>query len=115
MTIIPIEGENGRLSTTVDSRWEILHTTERSQVAVMILAPGQASSASPSVHPDQDQILYLTEGELYAEVGSETGRLYSGQLVVVTAGTPHRFVNTGSVPARTLNIYSPPAYGSPGA
>lgn len=107
MTILTIDGPSLR---SHDSLWQVLHTTDRSQVAIMNLAPGEASSGMPSVHPEEDQLLYLIDGELEAEIGSERHRLHSGQLAVVPANTPHRFVNTGSTPARTLNIYTPPAY-----
>lgn len=107
MTVLTIDDPSFR---DHDSLWQVLHTTDRSQVALMILAPGEASSGAPSVHPTQDQLLYLIEGEVEAEVGKERQRLHSGQLAVVPAGTPHRFLNVGSVPARTLNIYTPPAY-----
>ncbi len=92
------------------SLWRILHTTDRSQVAIMNLAPGESSSSGMSVHPEQDQLLYLLEGELEAEVGGEIGRVRAGELAIVPAGAPHRFTNKGGAPARSLNIYSPPAY-----
>lgn len=92
------------------SHWEVLHTTDRSQIAVMVLAPGEASSEGASVHPGEDQLLYLTEGEVVAEIGPERVVLAAGQLAVVPAGTPHRFVNRGQIPARTLNVYAPAVY-----
>ena len=107
MTVLTIDDPSFREH---DSLWQVLHTTDRSQVALMTLAPGEASSDTPSVHPTQDQLLYLIDGEVEAEVGSERRRLSSGQLTVVPADTPHRFVNVGSVPARTFNIYTPPVY-----
>lgn len=107
MTVLTIDVPSLR---SYDSLWRVLHTTERSQVAIMILAPGEASSGAPSVHPKEDQLLYLIEGEVEAEVGGERRRMVAGQLAVVPANTPHRFINVGSVPARTLNIYTPPAY-----
>ncbi|HEX6970735.1 MAG TPA: cupin domain-containing protein [Limnochordia bacterium] len=92
------------------SLWQILHTTDRSQIAVMVLAPGEASSAAMNVHPGEDQLLFVTEGRLDAEIGAERTVVRAGQLALVPAGTPHRFVNRGDAPARTLNIYTPPAY-----
>lgn len=92
------------------SLWRVLHTTDRSQVAIMNLAPGEASSEGMSVHPGQDQLLYLLEGELFAEIDGKAGRVGAGELAVVPAGAPHRFVNQGDTPARSLNIYTPPAY-----
>lgn len=93
-----------------DSLWQVLHSTGRSQIALMTLAPGEASSDRASIHPAQDQLLYLVDGELAAEIGDERFLLQSGQLALVPAGTPHRFVNTATNPARTLNIYTPPVY-----
>jgi len=107
MTVLTIDDPAFRKH---ESLWRVLHTTGRSQVAVMILAPGEASSDSPSVHPGEDQLLYLIDGEVDAEVSGDRQRLHAGQLAVVPAGTPHRFINTGSTAARTLNIYAPPAY-----
>lgn len=107
MTVLTIDGPEFRKH---DSLWRVLHTTGRSQVAIMILAPGEASSEAPSVHPGEDQLLYLIDGEVEAEIGQERQRIFPGQLAVVPASTPHRFINTGSTPARTLNIYTPPAY-----
>lgn len=107
MTILTIDDPAFRAR---ESLWKVLHTTARSQVALMNLAPGEASSEAPSVHPTQDQLLYLIEGDVEAEVSGERRRLHAGQLAVVPAGTPHRFINVGTAPARTLNIYTPPAY-----
>lgn len=107
MTVLTIDGPEFR---RYDTLWRVLHTTDRSQVAIMILAPGEASSDEPSVHPNEDQLLYLIDGEVEAQIGKEQQRLRSGQLAVVPASTPHRFINIGSAPARTLNIYTPPAY-----
>jgi len=93
-----------------ESLWEVLHSTGRSQIALMTLAPGEASSPQPSIHPFQDQLLYLVDGELAAEIGGERLHLKAGQLALVPAGTPHRFINVADRPARTLNIYAPPVY-----
>lgn len=100
----------GRAMHDKESFWDVLGGTERTQVAVMVLAPGEASSASPSVHPGEDQFLYVTEGEVTAELGDSRQTLVAGQCVIVPAGLPHRFVNTSEAPVRTLNVYAPPAY-----
>ena len=92
------------------SHWAVLGGTARTQVAVMVLGPGEASSLGMSVHPGEDQVLYVNVGELCAEIGGEQLSLTTGQCVIVPANTPHRFVNVGSTPAYTLNIYAPPAY-----
>lgn len=90
--------------------FEVLQTTERSQTAVMTLRPGGASSGEPNIHPKSDQVVLLVEGELTAEVGEETRRMRAGDIVVVPAGTPHKFTNSGSAEAKAFSTYAPPAY-----
>jgi len=90
--------------------FEVLQTTDRSQTAVMTLAPGGASSGEPNIHPKSDQVVLLVEGELNAEVGDEKRVLKAGDIVVVPAGTPHKFTNSGSAEAKAFSTYAPPAY-----
>jgi len=90
--------------------FEVLQTTERSQTAVMTLAPGGASSDEPNIHPKSDQVVLLVEGELTAEIGDEKRRMHTGDIVIVAAGTPHKFTNSGSTEARAFSTYAPPAY-----
>ena len=90
--------------------FEVLQTTERTQTATMTLAPGQASGSSAEGHENSDQVLLMLEGELAGEVGSERPKLRKGDVLVIPAGVKHRFENTGSTPAVTFNVYSPPEY-----
>jgi mannose-6-phosphate isomerase-like protein (cupin superfamily) len=90
--------------------FEVLQTTDRSQTAVMTLAPGNASSGEPNIHPKSDQVVLLVEGELTAEVGEEKQKMRTGDIVVVPAGTPHKFTNTGAAEAKAFSTYAPPAY-----
>lgn len=91
-------------------RFDVLGGTERSQVALMTIAPGEASNVKQNVHPGEDQLLYIVRGELVCESGEERRRIQAGQLILIPAGTPHRLVNEGDVHAETLNVYSPPAF-----
>lgn len=90
--------------------FEVLQTTERSQTAVMTLAPGAASSSEPNIHPKSDQVVLLVDGELTAEIGEEKRRMRSGDIVIVPAGTPHKFTNSGEAEAKAFSTYAPPAY-----
>lgn len=90
--------------------FQVLARADQSEAAVMRLESGRASAERPTTHIDSDQILLVVEGEVTAEVGSETRRLRCGDVVIVRAGTAHRFVNTGSRLAVTFNVYAPPAY-----
>lgn len=90
--------------------FSVLQQTGQSQTAVMTLEPGAASGDRPEAHAASDQVLLLLEGRLAAEVGDKTATLNEGDSVIVPAGVPHRFVNTGTVRAITFNVYTPPAY-----
>jgi mannose-6-phosphate isomerase-like protein (cupin superfamily) len=56
-------------------------------------------------HP-YDEIFVVQEGELTFTVGDATVEARGGQLVVAPAGTPHKFVNSGVVWARHIDIHS---------
>src|SRR3954454_3161501 len=90
--------------------FEVLQTTERSQTAMMTLEPGAATGEQAEAHDKSDQVLLVLEGELIGEVGDERPRLSKGDVIVIEAGTKHRFANATDKNALTFNVYSPPAY-----
>jgi len=90
--------------------FQVLQTTKRSQTAMMNLEPGAATGEKAEAHEESDQVLLLLEGELIGEVGDERPRLNRGDVIIIEAGTKHRFANASDRPAITFNIYSPPAY-----
>jgi mannose-6-phosphate isomerase-like protein (cupin superfamily) len=90
--------------------FEVLQTGERSQTAMMTLKPGKATGAKAEAHEKSDQVLLMLEGEISGEVGEERPKLKKGDVIIVPAGTKHRFINRGQKTAVTFNVYSPPAY-----
>ena len=92
------------------SFFDVLETAERSQTAVMYLGPGEESGPKQNEHPHSEQVLYVVEGEVEAEVGDERRTLRAGDSVIVRTETPHRFSNRSERPALTFNVYAPPAY-----
>ena len=92
------------------SGFNVLQTTERTQTAIMTLDSGESSSKRPNTHKSSDQVLLVMEGELHAEVGADEMTLRRGDVVIVPAGTPHTFTNSGKTKAVTFNTYSPPEY-----
>jgi mannose-6-phosphate isomerase-like protein (cupin superfamily) len=95
-----------------DHEWfDVLHTGQGLQTAVMDLEPGGGESGEKTnEHPQSEQVLFVVEGEVEAEIGDERRTLRAGDSVVVPRGVAHRFANRGSRTARTFNVYSPPAY-----
>jgi mannose-6-phosphate isomerase-like protein (cupin superfamily) len=90
--------------------FEVLQTSERSQIAMMTLKPGDSTGSKAEAHEKSDQVLLMLDGNLNGEVGNERPSLKKGDVIIIPAGTKHRFVNDGSRAAVTFNVYSPPAY-----
>lgn len=58
-------------------------------------------------HPYEETFI-IKEGEARFTVGEKTIEAVAGEIVVVPAGTAHRFVNTGTIPLRQVNIHPVP-------
>jgi mannose-6-phosphate isomerase-like protein (cupin superfamily) len=90
--------------------FEVLHTSGRSQVAMMELAPGKATGEDAESHEGSDQVLLLLRGAVKGQMEGDEVTLREGQFVVIPAGKKHRFVNESADAALTFNVYAPPAY-----
>lgn len=58
-------------------------------------------------HP-YEKTFIIKEGEARFTVGEKTIEAVAGEIVVVPAGTAHRFVNTGTIPLRRDRRGNPP-------
>jgi mannose-6-phosphate isomerase-like protein (cupin superfamily) len=92
------------------SWFSVLQTGEQAQTAVMSIGPGEASGEKENEHPQSEQVLYVIEGELVAEIGERSFVMRAGDSTIVHRNVPHRFTNRTSRSALTFNVYSPPAY-----
>ena len=90
--------------------FEVLQTSRRTQTAMMTLGPGKATGPKAEAHGKSDQVLLMLSGKLSGTVGPETVSLKKGDVLLIRAGTPHRFKNPGRERAVTFNVYSPPEY-----
>lgn len=83
-----------------------LATTERAQLDLYCVAPGQAQKAH--THGDQDKIYYVVEGRGRFRLGNEELALEAGEAVVAPAGVEHGLVNDGASPLLVLVVVTPP-------
>src|SRR5438046_7601666 len=90
--------------------FEVLQTTKRTQTAMMTLKPGKSSGSEPEGHKDSDQVLLVLKGEVEGEIANKLITLKEGDVIVIAAGTRHKFTNRSSADAVTFNTYSPPEY-----
>jgi mannose-6-phosphate isomerase-like protein (cupin superfamily) len=90
--------------------FQVLQTSKRTQTAMMTLSRGDATGHEAEAHEKSDQVLLMLSGKLSGTVGRETVNLKKGDILLIRAGTPHRFKNPGRQKAVTFNVYSPPEY-----
>jgi mannose-6-phosphate isomerase-like protein (cupin superfamily) len=88
--------------------FRILQSTERSQTAVMSVAPG--ADAGPAEVHDADQIVYVVDGEAIVQLGDAEHKAGPGALVMIPAGTRHHVKNPGRTPLFFVTVYAPPEY-----
>jgi mannose-6-phosphate isomerase-like protein (cupin superfamily) len=86
----------------------VLQRTERSQTAVMTIAPG--ADAGPEERHGGDQIVYVVEGDAVVRIEDAEHRAGPGALVVIRAGARHHVRNPGRRPLFLVTVYTPPEY-----
>ena len=90
--------------------FEVLQTSKRTQTAMMTLKPGKSSGSEAEGHKKSDQVLLVLKGEVEGEIADEAITLHEGDVILIPAGTRHKFSNRSSADAVTFNTYSPPEY-----
>ena len=99
------------LLTDRSDEFALLAGTDRSQAAVMTLAPGDdTGERDETEHPEADQWLFVLTGTGEAAGEGWCQALQPGSLLLIAAGEGHRIRATGTAPLRTLNVYAPPHY-----
>lgn len=97
-----------RLARENENFRQVLFTTERSQLVLMSLKPGE--EIGEEVHEGIDQVLAFAGGEGEAVIEGTRSPVRAGNVVVVPSGTRHNFVNTGGAPLKLITVYTPPEH-----
>jgi mannose-6-phosphate isomerase-like protein (cupin superfamily) len=88
---------------------EVLYTTQRSQLVIMTLQPGEEIGLER--HEGHDQFIRVEAGQGVAILDGEQHKLEDGVAVVIPAGTEHNVINTSSSePMRLYTLYTPPEH-----
>jgi mannose-6-phosphate isomerase-like protein (cupin superfamily) len=88
---------------------EVLYTTERSQLVIMTLQPGEEIGMEH--HTGHDQFIRVEEGVGVAILDGEEHALADGVAVVIPAGTEHNVINQSTTaPMRLYTLYTPPEH-----
>jgi mannose-6-phosphate isomerase-like protein (cupin superfamily) len=89
---------------------EVLFTTERSQLVVMALQPGE--DIGMEVHAEHDQFIRIEVGQGQALIDEDKFSLEDGSAVVIPAGVKHNIINTGQGAMKLYTIYTPPEHAA---
>ncbi|MEO8637574.1 MAG: cupin domain-containing protein [Candidatus Taylorbacteria bacterium] len=84
----------------------VIFTGKNSQLVVMDIKPGE--DIGEETHPHTEQTLFLFQGYGVSLLDGVRKPFESGDVVVVTPGTKHNFVNTGGESLKIYTMYSPP-------
>ncbi len=93
-----VENENFR---------KVLNTTEKSQLVVMSLLPGE--DIGEEVH-DVDQFIRLEAGKGKAILDGVEYDIEDDFAIVVPAGAMHNIINTGETKMKLYTVYTPPEH-----
>ncbi len=89
-----------------DNFREVLFTGEKSQLVVMsIPVEGEVGEET---HEHVEQTLYIVSGVCKVVLDDEEHIISGGDVVVVTPGTKHNFINVGEEIVKIITTYSPP-------
>ena len=85
---------------------QVLFTGAKSQLVVMSIPKG--GDIGEETHANVEQVLIFFKGEGKAVLDGVESPVTKGDVVVVTPGTKHNFVNTGKSSMKLYTIYCPP-------
>ena len=94
----------------IRSGFSVLENGDRLQTAAMVLDSGEESGPYGNDHPESEQVLFVFQGTLEAEVDGRHFTMGAGDSTIVASGAPHRFVNRSMDRVITFNVYAPKAY-----
>lgn len=84
----------------------VLFTGQKSQLVVMNIPVG--GDIGEETHQHVEQTLYFQSGTGKVILNDIEHAIGPGDVVVVTPGTKHNFINTGDEPLIIATVYAPP-------
>jgi len=73
-------------------------------VSFLLLEAAPGDGPPLHSHP-YEEVFVIQAGKVTFTVGNATIEATGGQIVIAPAGIPHKFVNSGKAPLRSINIH----------
>jgi mannose-6-phosphate isomerase-like protein (cupin superfamily) len=88
-----------------------LEGVEHGGVGISIIFVEAEPGQGPALHRHEyDEVFIVEEGEATMTVGDEERVVKGGEIAIVPAGQPHRFVNSGTGRLRQIDIHLSPRF-----
>jgi mannose-6-phosphate isomerase-like protein (cupin superfamily) len=84
---------------------KVIFTGAKSQLVVMHIPVG--GEIGEETHEHVEQTLYFEKGTAKAILDDVESPLNAGDILIVTPGTKHNVVNTGTEPLKVFTVYAP--------
>jgi mannose-6-phosphate isomerase-like protein (cupin superfamily) len=78
-------------------------------ITFLLVDAARRKGAALHMHP-YDEVIVILEGEATLDDGMETRGGGAGDSVVIPAGQPHGFTNTGKSPLKQVDIHASPRF-----
>ena len=99
LSVVPLEA----LAATATAR-ELVGADHGAGVCLIFVDAPPGHGPSLHRHP-YEEVFVVQEGEATFTAGGEERIVRAGEVVIVPAGVPHAFVNSGDGPLRQLDIH----------
>jgi len=87
-----------------ETSYEFLGHHHDAGVSFIVIDAPPGSGPKLHKHP-YEEVFVVQEGTVTFTAGDEVVEASGGQIVVVPAGVPHKFVNSGTGPLRQIDIH----------
>jgi mannose-6-phosphate isomerase-like protein (cupin superfamily) len=84
---------------------------EKHGVNVSFFLVNASPGCGPALHRHEyDEVIIVQEGRATCVTGDKQSEVKAGDIIVIPAGTPHSFVNSGDTPLRQIDIHASPKF-----
>ena len=89
--------------------YEFIGEKEGAPISAYIVNAKPGQGPPLHTHP-YVEVIFMIEGCATLTIGEETREAKAGDIAVVPANTPHRFVNSGKTVLRQIDIHASPKF-----